>query len=453
MSSRLLFASVPLLAVLAPPRASEPETAPPEVVAWLADAATPIASVEPGTRDPGLAALRGIVGDARIVGLGEATHGSHEFFAFKARAVEYLVSELGFTDFAMESDWTQGLVVNEWIEHGRGDVDAALQGLSSLWRTEEYRGLLEWLRAWNADPAHPRKVRFHGMDMGNPALTAKRLRVYLARVDPEIEESVAPVIASLAGASKIEESDIEGLLSLFDDLREPFVAASGEGARAAGEGARAAGEREWALHRHHVTILGQTWHQRGLRGHDATSWRDRCMADNVRWILREGGADARVALSAHNGHVSRGGLFEVEGYGTVESIGRALAADAETVTDEDLSMVVIGSAFARGGFHAFGAAGGGLQAFTVGAPRAGAVEEPFLAAGLTRALVDLRTAPAGPARDWLEASHPLRFVGGQFADGWEEEGNDVQPTRLAHDYDALFFVAEATPAKLLNPPR
>jgi erythromycin esterase len=439
MSSRLLSASVPLLAALALPRASSPDAPPPEVVAWLADAATPIASVETGTRDPGLAALRGIVGDARIVGLGEATHGSHEFFAFKARAVEFLVSELGFTDFAMESDWTQGLAVNEWIEHGRGDVDGALQGLSSLWRTEEYRGLLEWLRAWNADPAHKRKVRFHGMDMGNPALTAKRLRVYLATVDPEIEESVAPVIASLAGASKVEESDIEGLLSLFDDLREPFVAA--------------AGEREWALHRHHVTILGQTWRQRGLRGHDATSWRDRCMADNVRWILREGGADARIALSAHNGHVSRGGLFEVEGYGTIQSIGRALAADAETVKDENLSMVVIGSAFARGGFHAFGAAGGGLQAFTVGTPRSGAVEEPFLAAGLTRALVDLRTAPEGPARAWLEASHPLRFVGGQFAAGWEEEGNDVQPTRLAHDYDALFFVAEATPAKLLSPPK
>jgi erythromycin esterase len=436
MSSRLLFASFPLLAILALPRSPGPEAPPPEVVAWLKASATPLATLAPGTQDPGLAALRGIVGDARIVGLGEATHGSHEFFAFKARAVEYLVSELGFTDIAMESDWTLGLAVNEWIEHGRGDLDSALMSLSSLWRTEEYRSMLEWLRAWNADPAHTRKVRFHGMDMGNPALTAKRLRAYLARVDAEIEESVAPVIDSLAGASRIEESDVEGLLSLFDELREPFVAA--------------AGEREWALHRHHVTILAQTWRQRALRGNDGTSWRDRCMADNVRWILLTAEPGARIAISAHNGHVSRGGLFEAEGYGTVESIGRALAADAKTVKDEDLSMVVIGSAFARGGFYAFGASGGGLQPFTVGAPRPGAVEEPFVAAGLTSALVDLRTAPAGPARAWLEASHPLRFVGGQFAAGWEEEGNDVQPSVLARDYDALFFVADVTPAKRLD---
>lgn len=441
MLSRLLAASLLATSVPLPPQAP-----PSEVVEWLKASATPVATLAPGTRDPGLAALRSIVGDARIVGLGEATHGSHEFFAFKARAVEFLVSELGFTDFAMENDWTQGLAVNEWIEHGRGDLETALKGLSSLWRTEEYRALLEWLRAWNADPAHARKVRFHGMDMGNPAQTAKRLRAYLGKVDPEIDESVGPVVDALGNGSKVDDVDVDGLLALFDEMQEPFVAA-------AGEAARAEGERDWALHRHHVTILAQTRAQRAQRGNDATSWRDRCMADNVRWILRTAAPGARIAISAHNGHVSRGGLFEAEGYGTVESIGRALAADAQTVKDEDLSMVVIGSAFARGGFHAFGAAGGGLQPFTVGDPRPGAVEEPFLAAGLASALVDLRTAPAGAAREWLETPHPLRFVGGQFAAGWEEQGNDVQPSVLARDYDALFFVAEVTPGKLLSPPK
>src|SRR6185503_15986828 len=119
--------------------------APPEVVRWLASAARPVATLEPGGDRQDLAPLRAIVGDARIVALGEATHGSHEFFAFKLRALEFLVSELGFSDFAMETDWTQALAANDYVEHGRGDLDSAVKALSGLWRTEEYRGLLAWM--------------------------------------------------------------------------------------------------------------------------------------------------------------------------------------------------------------------------------------------------------------------------------------------------------------------
>jgi erythromycin esterase len=408
------------------------------VVSWLSRSAVPLTSLEPDADPAELAALRGIAGDARIVALGEATHGSHEFFAFKARAVAFLVSELGFTDFAMETDWTQALAVNGFVEHGEGDLDSALKALSPLWRTEEYRGLLAWMRAWNADPAHPRKVRFHGLDLGAPALTARRLNEYLARVEPDVAESVAPVIERLGGGSAVDEGDLDGLLALFDELHDGFVALSSE--------------REWALHRQHVAILIQTYRQRSKPGNEGTSWRDRCMADNARWILRQGGPGARLILSAHNGHVSRAGLSEVEGYGTIESIGRALTADARTVKDEDLSMVVIGTAFARGSFHAFG---GGLRAFTVGEPRPGSHESVLLAAGMRLALLDLARAPGeGPVRAWLDAPRRLRFVGGSFDDSWPAQGNDVQDSRLAAEFDALFFVADSTPSRLLSsPPR
>lgn len=414
-----------------------PRGAPAEVVRWLAEAAKPLATLEAG-QGSDLAPLGAIVGAARIVAIGEATHGSHEFFAFKQRALEYLVGELGFTDFAMETDWTQALTVNEWVEHGRGDLEGALRNLSGLWRTEEYRDLLTWMRAWNADPAHARKLRFHGLDLGQPALTARRLQDYLARVEPEVAESVAPVITSLGGGpGAVAEGDLDGLLALFDELHDEFVGASSAG--------------EWALYRQHVAILIQTWRQRQKPGNDGTSWRDRCMADNARWILRQGGGGARLVLSAHNGHVSRAGLTEVEGYGTIESIGRALSADARSVAGEDLSMVVIGTAFARGGFHAYG---NGLRAFTVGAPRPESRETAFVEAGLELALLDLRTAPAaGPVRAWLDEPRPLRFVGGQFDEAWPEQGADVQPSRLAAEFDALFFVAEVTPSRLLSAPR
>lgn len=432
-----MLPAIALLATLSllSPAAHSPE----EVAAWLARTATPLASLDSGGDAAGFAALKTIVGDARIVALGEATHGSHEFFAFKARAVEYLVRELGFTDFAMETDAVAALAANEWLEHGRGDLDTALKSISGLWRTAEYRELFVWLRAWNADPAHAQKVRFHGLDMAASGPTAKRLRAYLATVDPEVEEGVGPVIERLANGATLDPADLDGLLALFEELHEPFVERSSE--------------REWALQRQHVVLLIQSYRQRALQGNEQTSWRDRCMADNARWILRQGGAGARLVFSAHNGHVSRAGLTQVEGYGAIESIGRALSADAKTVKDENLAMVVIGAALGRGGFYAYGASGGGLQAFTLGAPRAEAQEVPFLAAGLKLALVDLRAAPAGPVHDWFASSRPLRFVGGTFAADWPEQGNDVQASVLTDEFDALFFAAEVTPARLLSPPK
>jgi erythromycin esterase len=402
-----------------------------EVSAWLAETAVEIGALDAGGVSGLAPALRSLVGDARIVALGEASHGAHEFFAFKARALEVLVAELGFTDFAMETDWTLALAVNEWVEHGRGDKEGALGSLAGLWRTEEYRDLLTWMRAWNADPAHGQKVRFHGLDLGQPGLTARRLRAYLDAVEPEVAASVAPVIERIAGGAAVDEGDLEGLLALFDELREDFVARSSEA--------------EWALHRRHVTVLTQAYRLRAKPGHEGTSWRDLCMADNARWILGQGGPGARLVLSAHNGHVSRAGLTEVEGYGTVESIGRALSS-APGAEDEDLSMVVIGSAFGSGSFHAYG---NGLRTFTLGAPRPESREALFLAAGLERALIDLRAAPAGAVGDWLAGPIPLRFVGGQFDETWPEAGLDVQASRLSAEFDALFFVAETTPSRLL----
>jgi erythromycin esterase len=410
------------------------EAPPAEVVRWLESAATPVASLELGADPADLAALKRIVGDARIVALGEATHGSHEFFAFKARAFEFLARECGFTDFVMESDWAAARVANAWVERGEGTLDTALSSLAGLWRTEEYRALLEWMRAWNADPAHARKLRIHGMDLPaqGPEL-ARGVRAALARVDPDIAEAVAPVLERLGSGAAVEESDVEGVLGLFDELRDGFLETSGEA--------------EWELARQRTAVLVQRLRSSQKRGLDQMGFRDRCMADNVRWIARQAGPDGRVVVSAHNGHVSRDALARVEGYGPILSIGRALVDDAKTADGEDLSLVVVGAAFAQGGFRAYGAGGGGLQPFAIAAPDAGGIEAQLVEAGVTCALVDVASAPAdGPVRSWLDTPRTLRGIGGLYD---PSSGDDLHATTLPSEFDALFFVREVTPARLL----
>jgi erythromycin esterase len=417
--------------------ASAREAPPAEVVHWLEGAASPVASLELGADPADLAALKRIVGDARIVAIGEATHGSHEFFAFKARAFEFLARECGFTDFVMESDWAAARVANAWVERGEGDLDTALSSLAGLWRTEEYRALLEWMRAWNADPAHARKLRIHGMDL--PAQgqeLARHVREALARVDPDVAEAVAPVLERLGNAAAVDDADIEGVLGLFDELHDGFL--------------EKGGEAEWELARQRTAVLVQRLRSSQKRGLDQMGFRDRCMADNVRWIARQAGPDGRVVVSAHNGHVSRDALARVEGYGPILSVGRALVDDAKEAGGEDLSLVVVGSAFAHGGFRAYGAgsaSGGGLQPFAIAEPDAHGIEAQLVEAGLTRVLVDVAAAPAeGPVRAWLDTPRTMRGVGGLYD---ATSGDDLHSTTLPTEFDALFFVREVTPSLLL----
>src|SRR5262245_8813665 len=81
-----------------------------------------------------LAWLRRTVGDARIVGLGESTHGASELFRLKHRTLRFLVEELGFRSIAWEEDWTIGLQVNRYLL-GDGDLDQLIPKLSTTWRS------------------------------------------------------------------------------------------------------------------------------------------------------------------------------------------------------------------------------------------------------------------------------------------------------------------------------
>ncbi|WP_079254531.1 erythromycin esterase family protein [Streptomyces sparsogenes] len=88
----------------------------------LERAAHHLRSTEPGGSTSDLRALDAMIGDTKVVGLGEATHGSHEFFAMKQRVFSHLVEEKGFTTFALEMSWTAGLRIDEYVQGGPGDA-------------------------------------------------------------------------------------------------------------------------------------------------------------------------------------------------------------------------------------------------------------------------------------------------------------------------------------------
>jgi len=136
-------------------------------------------------------ALMNLVGDARFVLLGEATHGTHEFYRERARITRRLVEEKGFDALVLEADWPDAYRVNEYVR-GRGtdaNAEKSLSGFTRfprwMWRNRDFLDLVTQLRSHNdSRPSDAPRVGVYGMDLYSPSDSSKAVVEYLTRVDP-----------------------------------------------------------------------------------------------------------------------------------------------------------------------------------------------------------------------------------------------------------------------------
>src|SRR5688572_26025817 len=116
------------------------------VLSWLSSHLMPLRTLEPGHGYEDLEPLRAQFDGVKIVGLGESTHGVHEFFLVKHRLVEFLVTQLGFTVFALEASYAACQPINDYVLHGIGNRADVLSGQHYLaWDTQEFAALIDWI--------------------------------------------------------------------------------------------------------------------------------------------------------------------------------------------------------------------------------------------------------------------------------------------------------------------
>lgn len=136
------------------------------LLAALDTVAIPLSGADPDLAPADLAALDPFLAGRRIVAMGEATHGTREFFRMKDRVFRYLVARHGFAVFGMEASKAAGEAVNGFVQGGPMTADSAVRSLDLWpWETEEVRDMLFWMREHNrqADPAH--RIRFMGFSV------------------------------------------------------------------------------------------------------------------------------------------------------------------------------------------------------------------------------------------------------------------------------------------------
>jgi erythromycin esterase len=408
-----------------------------QVLSWLRRHAIPLTGVEAGRGFADLQSLKTVIGSARIVALGEATHGTREFFQLKHRLLEFLVIEMGFTTFTIEANWPESLAVNDYVLHGRGDPAKVLAGLHFwTWNTEEVLDLIRWIRQYNAHSTRKAKVRFVGFDAQFTALAATTIKGYLTRVDPAFATEIAPRLVlfekEYRDYSTLSESDVDALHSTARDLAERLRAE----------------ERtyvirstlqEWRLACQHACILRQVDEQRRAGDDEKARYmsRDRAMAENVAWILENEGPRCKIVVWAHNGHVTRNprGIFG----GEVVSMGMHLARRF------DPELVVVGFAFGEGAFQAVvkeEANRRPLREVTIGPAPDETFDAVLARTGLPVFMLDLRHVDEDVV-PWLQEPQITREIGAFFEDP-EDMCQTIVPMAR---YDVLAFIAKTTRAR------
>jgi hypothetical protein len=159
------------------------------VTEWVRGNAIRLTTTEAGHGFQDMEPLKKVVGNARIVSMGEATHGSREFFQLKHRMLEFLATEMGFTIFSIEANMPEAYKLNDFVLKGEGDPAKLIKGMYFwTWDTQEVLDMVRWMREFNKSGKG--RVEFTGFDMQTPNVALGIVQDFVARVDPEYGASL-----------------------------------------------------------------------------------------------------------------------------------------------------------------------------------------------------------------------------------------------------------------------
>ncbi|MFI7059788.1 erythromycin esterase family protein [Kribbella sp. NPDC050124] len=417
-------AAVALLAAVALPASTATAAPPTNPIPALTRAAHPLISTEPSSNAWDLRPLTRMVGTAKVVGVGEATHNSHEFFTLKHRIFRTLVEQKGFTAFVLEASWSTGLELDRYVVSGVGDpreiMRREFQGAYGFWNVQEYLDLIEWMRAYNR--THARKLRFVGDDVGyaSPALIDR-----VAAKDPQLTRLYAGI------RSTAEYNDWSTTYFAKPLSERQALEASAREALAIVQQTK----DRWAIQ--HARAIWQTTKLYSFDVESPTElpkamlFRDEAMADNTAWWTRATGDKA--VLSAHNGHVGYDSSMpsqypKIQGAFLREQLGK--------------DYVNVGLSFDSGSFNANDTEDpqGRLRTFTIPSAPPGNNEYTLDKVPYRDYLVDLRTLPK-QTEDWLNVARPTRDIGTAYP--WPD-----LPVKLGTTYDVLIHLHRVTAARL-----
>jgi erythromycin esterase-like protein len=346
-------------------------------------------------------ALLELIGDARFVLLGEASHGTHEFYTQRAAITKRLIAEKGFSILAIEADWPDSSRVHRYVRGGTADsnADEALSGFRRfptwMWRNRVVVEFVEWLRDFNkaTDPKRA-PVGFYGMDLYSLHASIDAVLNYLEKVDAEAakrarmryscfdhfsrEPQEYGYATTVGAAESCERAVVEQLVELRRKGAE-FLSRDGD---------IATEELFFAEQNARLVKDAEQYYRSMFRGR-ASSWnlRDRHMIETIEALVAhlDGSRQPKAIIWAHNSHLGDARATEMSHYGEV-NVGQLVR---ERFGNE---AVLIGFSTYQGTVTAASDWGAPGERKNVRPALRGSYEELFHETGLPWFWIDLRGA-------------------------------------------------------------
>ncbi|MDJ1492992.1 erythromycin esterase family protein [Cytophagaceae bacterium DM2B3-1] len=385
--------------------------------AWLKKAIIPLKSTSPSEPLTDLLSLSEKIGKAKIIGLGENTHGSHETFQMKHRLIRWLVEQKGYNVIAFEADMAASEAVNEYVLNGKSDAQKVLKALGFwTWNVEEILALITWMRQYNV--AHPKQmVQFKGFDMQSPWKALASLKEYLPAKDTLTWHSLKKRMERVVAIRRFVPATDTSIVAALQALREvktTFLIRVAKHSLS-----------QKAVIEQYFRQIEQVIELR-LVG-EANRFRDACMAENL-YRTFTSIPDARILVWAHNNHVAKLGMDTPMGYWLKSQLGDSYQS--------------IGFTFDQGTFR--GIYKDSLQAATAQTSVAGSFESYFKTAQVPLFYLPLQKVPLVKENQWLHQRLLFRDVGA------ESFNDDFTRHSLLTEFDGLLFLQQSTPSRAVK---
>jgi erythromycin esterase-like protein len=415
------------------------------VVAQLKALSRPLAS------DRDLDPLLDRIGDARYVLLGEASHGTSEFYTWRARVSQRLILEKGFTLVAVEGDWPDCYRVNRYVKQ-RGDAGKSAREVLSafdrwptwMWANLEVADFVEWLCTHNQSQPEPRKVGFYGLDVYSLWDSMRAVIAYLDRVDraagqrarrayecfaPFGEDAEQYARATVLVPTSCEDAVIRALTEL--QQKRPAYQEDGR-------------EAHFDAEQNAVTAKNAELYYRTMVRGGAASWnvRDLHMVETLERLMTFHGPQSKAIVWEHNTHIGDARFTDMADDGEL-NVGQLVR---ERHGHE--GVVLVGFSSHHGSVIAGEAWGAPMQRMRVPEARAGSFEDVLHRVGSDDKLLLFTDQAQTPE---LLQARGHRAIGVVYRPHFERYGNYV-PTVLPHRYDALLFIDESQALSPLHMP-
>lgn len=361
--------------------------------------------------------LDGLIGDSKVVALGEVTHGSSEIFKLKNRIIQYLAANKSFDIFSIEANMPESYKVSEYTVEGKGNPKELIAGMYFwTWNTQEVLDMVEWMKLFNQPKP---RITFTGFDMQSYQGTMKMF-TDIFKNSEEVRVTLDSLSYLLDNIRK-NSKEHRGLLNINEDEHIKI----GHKLDIIRTGIKELKfdkfKENWLLQ--NVRLLEQ------LVGKSNYFWRDLCMAENLMWI-KDQNPFSKIVIWAHNGHIEKGKEKKRMGSYLADSLKQ--------------NYLTFGFTFFDGSYTAIGK--NGLKSYDAQTAYPTTLEYLLNQMDEPIFILDLKKIKENDSRilQFLTQKIKFRTIGAM------QQDEEFYETVVADDFDYLIFIKSSTPSVLLK---